>query len=125
MSKTNPQFEHRIQKCADLMCGYKNNLGLRFRHRPYEERSPVAKAAYDRLREHLNEHGMLNPIITYKGHVIIGQRRFEIMRETVDEIHCLEVMEPLHEWRVTDVTVLTNAVKRIYYQSNPDIPRNL
>lgn len=125
MSKTNPQFEYREQRCADLVCGYENEHGLRFRHKSYDQRSPAAQAQYDRLKAHLSEHGMLNPIITYKGHVLIGQRRFEIVKETQETIPTLEVLEPLHEWRVTDVTALTNAVKIIYHQNTPNMPRNL
>ena len=59
-------------------------LGGDFAHvgycwRPYAERPPEHRADYDRLKASMaRDGGMVNPLIVFRGHVLIGQRRCEI-----------------------------------------------
>ena len=47
--------------------------------RPYKKRSPEARADYNRLEQNLIATGhMVNPLIVYRGCVLIGMRRCEI-----------------------------------------------
>lgn len=121
-------FIRCTQRTDALVCGFRGRE-VEFKHKAYEERSGAQRAMYDRLRAHLAEHGMKNPIVTYKGHVLIGQRRFEVMKETEAEIDCLEFTGDLHEWPIARVTEITNAVKRIYYRMEQErcetLPKNL
>jgi len=99
-------------------------LGFRGKHvhftwRPYEERSEEARAAYDRLEADIRERGMLHPIITHRGHVLIGQRRVEILRkdwaDLSDEVECVEIDEDVSAWTGHDVFDRLEAFKRELY----------
>lgn len=57
---------------------------------------------------------MKHPLITYKGHVLIGQRRFEIMCNRVDEFECIEILEPVEHWTTSDIDRLTRFKESIY-----------
>ena len=122
------EFKECKQPVSALVCGYKGRE-LHFKHKHYSERSDAQRAMYDRLRAHLAENGMFNPIVTHKGHVLIGQRRFEIMREWVTEIDCLEIITDIYDWPIARVTEITNAVKRCYWKREQErcvsIPKNL
>lgn len=85
-----------------------------FEHRPYSDRSAEARAAYDRLRASLESEGLKDPLITYKGHVLIGMRRFEILRESRLWFPCIEVDEPVEDWRSEDIDRLTAFVRGAY-----------
>lgn len=109
----------------ELVCGLKISDEINYKHAEFHERGPSSQAQYKRLRAHLYEHGMLNPLITYRGHVLIGQRRFEIMRSRQDYFECLEVNEDMSEWTASRVPILTQTVRKIYGNRTPDIPSNL
>lgn len=79
-----------------------------FEHRPLHERSEGDRRRYEKLRRHLAEHGMLNPLITYKGHVLIGMRRFEILKDSQEYFECVEITENVETWKSQDVTRLQN-----------------
>lgn len=109
----------------ELTLGLKVSDEVWYKHAQYEERGPSAQAQYDRLKVHLTEHGMINPLITYRGHVLIGQRRFEILRETQETFDCLEVDENMSEWTGRRVPILTQTVRKVYGERAPNIPTNL
>lgn len=119
-------FTEKVQRCDDLVCGYKGKE-IEFKHKAYRDRSRTERARYDSLRDHLRDNGMLNPVCTFQGHVLVGQRRFEIMRYYADEIATIEVEQDLYEWPINRVTEITNAVKIYYHQQehNKTIPRGL
>ena len=90
----------------ELSLGFRGDK-VQFEHKPYHQRSPEARAAYDRLRESLMAVGMRHPLITYQGHVLIGMRRFEIMCELAGErnktFSCLEILEDVSAWTRDDI----------------------
>ena len=74
-----------------------------FSWRPYRDRSEVARADYDRLREDIAKRGILKPIITWRGHVLIGMRRVEIARELgIPVVEAAEIIEDITEWTRDD-----------------------
>lgn len=61
-------------------------LGGEFAHvhyywRPYAERSPEEQAKFDALEASIRQRGIVNPLIVFRGHVLVGQRRCEIARK--------------------------------------------
>ncbi len=88
-----------------------------FTWKPYDERSPEARAAYDALRADMIRVGMLRPLITYQGHVLIGMRRFEIEVSITGErvwLDCYEVMEDVSQWGRDDIDRLEEFKKQVY-----------
>lgn len=79
-------------------------LGLKgqaidFSWKPYEKRSPAARADYDRLRESIEKQGITAHVIVWCGHVIIGMRRVELARELgVKSVRIAEVLEDVRLW---------------------------
>lgn len=58
-------------------------LGAHFDHvdydwRPFFERSPEAREDYERLYWDVKKRGIINPLIAWRGCVLIGMRRCEI-----------------------------------------------
>lgn len=107
------QFER-----GDLVNGFRGDK-VQFEHRPYEQRSPAAREAYDKLKTSLEAHGMLDPLITYQGHVLIGMRRFEIMGAMTGprtSFPCYEIQEDVANWDREDVNRL-NEFKAVIYSS--------
>ena len=101
-------------KANELTPGFKGRR-ISFEHKPYEKRSEAARASYDELRVSLIEHGMTNHLITYQGHVLIGQRRYEIMCERgMTMFPCIEIQEDVSEWW-RDGTAKLDALKARYY----------
>jgi len=88
---------------------------VHFCWRPFEKRSLQAQHAYRLLAEDLEKRGPLHPIITKDGHVLIGQRRVEILRRlgytTVDAV---EIDEDLDTWTGADLPRLEE-FKRLLY----------
>ena len=61
-------------------------LGADFDHvnycwRPYEERPEDHREDYDRLEVDIAANGIKNPLICFRGQVLIGMRRCEIARK--------------------------------------------
>ena len=96
-----------------MALGFQGN-SVSFDWRPFDERSPSAQEAFRRLERSLLDEGLRSPLITYKGHVLVGQRRFEILRDRRSEFVCFEVTEEVENWRGPDIERL-NAFKRDVY----------
>ena len=77
-----------------------------FEHRPYAERSPEAREAYDRLKVDLLKNGMRDPLIVHNGCVLIGMRRFEILRDSQEYFPCIVIVEPVGCWTGKEVREL-------------------
>ena len=112
-SRKSIPHRRRTYRACDLVQGFKGDR-IDFSYRPYEERSAEAQADYDALHQDLLARGMLNPLITFKGHILIGMRRFEIMRELgQSEFPCIEVLEDVSKWWRDDLPRL-EALKTMY-----------
>lgn len=113
-------IKHRIMvyQTADLCLGFKGR-SCSFEHRPLPDRTPEAQAAYQRLRNDLLANGMKHPLITYCGHILIGMRRFEILKDRQDEFKCVEVLEDVRFWERDDIKRL-QAFKRELYGDSID-----
>tara|TARA_S200002703_G_scaffold95101_1_gene82116 strand:- start:788 stop:1105 length:318 start_codon:yes stop_codon:yes gene_type:complete len=96
-----------------LRCGYDGQT-IHFDYRPYEARTEAARAAYDRLRADLLANGLKDPLITYRDHILIGMRRFEILRDKRDSFPCIEILEDVRHWTRDDLRRL-NELKRDLY----------
>lgn len=79
-----------------------------FEFRAYENLGPSGQRRFDQLRHHLEQHGMIDPLITHKGCVLIGMRRFEILKRTKETFKCLEVTEDVATWTGKDITRFQN-----------------
>lgn len=101
-------------QAEDLVQGFQGER-IDFTYRPYGRRSTEARAAYDELRRDLEQRGMQHPLITHRGHILIGMRRFEIMRALgQDTFDCLEIDEDVSQWWRDDLPRL-EALKAHYY----------
>lgn len=105
-------------RTSDLELGFKGRA-CSFEHRPLHDRTLEAQAAYQRLRNDLLTNGMKHPLITYCGHILIGMRRFEILRDHLDEFPCVEVIEDVRLWGREDIERL-RAFKRELYGDDLD-----
>ena len=85
-----------------------------FDWRPYAERTPAAREDYDRLIVSIFHHGLLSPLITYSGHVLVGQRRAEIAhRLGICDARCYRVLENVDAWWRDDVVRLNGLKAQI------------
>lgn len=77
-------------------------LGAHFKHvdydwRPYADRSPEARADYDRLLADIRKRGIQNPLIACGGRVLIGMRRCEIaVMLGIKEVPVWEIEEDIN-----------------------------
>ena len=97
-------------------------LGGEFDHvhyywRPYAQRSSEARADYDRLEASLAAAGqMTNPLIIFRDHVLIGQRRCEIaVKLGWSQVPCLEILDDIRG----DLTADRVEALRDQYESAP------
>lgn len=79
-----------------------------FEFREYARLGKAGQARFNRLRQSLEQHGMIDPLITHKGCVLIGMRRFEILKKIQGEFKCLEVTEDVAGWISADITRFQN-----------------
>ncbi len=108
-------------RANELVLGYKGEY-CAFVHRPYNERSPEARLAYDLLKADMIIKGMLNPIITYNNHVLIGMRRFEIIVSIDGEytwVDCYNILDDVSQWKRIDIKKLEE-FKTIMYGNTPN-----
>lgn len=90
----------------DLRLGFKGKR-ISFSWRPYPDRTPKAREDFDRLIVSIYHHGILCPLITHRGHVLIGQRRAEIgQRLGIETVECWDVEEDVTKWWRPDVARL-------------------
>ena len=74
-----------------------------------------AQQSYQRLRNDLMQNGMNDPLITWKGHVLIGMRRFEIMCELgAVAFRCYEILEDVSLWTRDDIERLQQFKEAAY-----------
>jgi len=105
-----------IYRSQDLEPGFIGNT-CSFEHRAFNDRSERAQDAYRRLRDDLLQNGMMHPLITYKGHILIGMRRFEILRQHRNDFLCYEVLEEVDTWRAEDIKRLKEFKEFVYGDS--------
>lgn len=90
---------HRLIKCDPATLKF----GAHFEHvdydwRPFEERTPEAQADYQRLFWDVKKRGILNPLIAWRGHVLIGMRRCEIAEMLgIELVPVWEILDDLNE----------------------------
>ncbi len=105
-------YELKEVSISELSLGY-HGSHTDFVWRPYEERSEEARADYDLLKESILKHRIKKPLITFKGHVLIGMRRAEIFANNFNEsekLLCAEILEDVYLWDRNDIPRL-NALK--------------
>lgn len=105
----------KTYRTSELQPGFSGDR-IDFDFRPYSKRSPEARKDYDRLKADLLSRGMLDPLITHKGHVLIGMRRFEILKDRQDTFECIEIDEDVSLWWRDDLPKL-EWLKQTYYAS--------
>lgn len=107
---------HRIEqrRIGDLKLGFTGEY-VDFSWRPYAKRTDEARADYDRLIVSLWHDGCLKPVITYKGHVLIGMRRIEIMTRLYpcQFVDCVEILEDVSRWTRDDLPRLEALKEKI------------
>jgi hypothetical protein len=96
-----------VHKTETLKPGFKGKT-CSFEFREEADRAPTAQKRYKDLEKHLLEHGMKNPLITYKGHVLIGQRRFMILKNVQTSFKCVELLEDVENFTTPDLVRLNN-----------------
>lgn len=103
------EVEHieKTYRAEELVPGFIGR-SCSFEYKPYERLGKAGQLRFDRLRQHLLQHGMIDPLITHKGCVLIGMRRFAILRNTQEEFKCLEVTEDVATWIGKDITRFQN-----------------
>ena len=107
------QYIDTIYKTEDLQLGFVGKH-CSFEHRKFEDRTPKAQHAYMDLRVNLFMYGMKYPLITYKGHVLIGMRRFEILKSCMYLFRAYEITENVDEWIAKDIKRLTAFKNKMY-----------
>ena len=109
---TSPITPTMVTKRLDVLTLGFTGARIRFDYRPYAERSPDARADYDRLIVSIFHKGILAPLITtHDHHVLIGMRRAEIGRRLgIEKVRRLQVDEDVTQWWRDDVERL-NALK--------------
>lgn len=97
-----------------LRLGFKGQR-IAFDWRPYRDRTEEQQKDYDRLVVSLFHNGMQKPVITHHGHVLIGQRRIEILQRfgRIDSVLCCDVQEDVSQWWQHDVVRLNRLKAQI------------
>ena len=99
----------------DFELGY-HGSHVDFVHRPYKERSPEHRADYDKLEQSVLKNHIQKPIITFRGHILIGMRRAEIFIKHFgyfEQILCAEIQEDVYLWDRNDLPRLDELKERI------------
>jgi len=107
--------KHRfiVYRAEDLKLGFIGR-SCSFEHRARSERSPEAIRAYIKLAVDLRKNGMKHPLITYKGSVLVGMRRYEIMKGCLAEFNCVEILESVEDWLMPDIKRLSKFKDLLY-----------
>lgn len=105
---SSPHVEHvrTLRKVGGLQLGF-HGAHVDFDHRPYDQRTPEGRAAYDRLADSIRREGVRSPIIVHGPHVLAGMRRVEILRGLGCagdvRLEALDVTEDVACWTSADV----------------------
>lgn len=111
-------LSHRIISCNpnDL------ELGCHLNHvdyvwREFDDRLPDHKEDYCRLFNDIQSRGIVNPLIIFRGHVLIGQRRCEIAQiQRIPLVECIEITEDITDDPNADrVEELKNLYQKVNY----------
>lgn len=102
---------------SDLELGF-HGEHVDFCWRPYDERSVDARAAYRKLMDSIKREGILHPLITHRGHCLVGQRRLEIAKQwRIPGVWCYEITEDVSQWDRWDIKRLALFKERMYGSS--------
>lgn len=86
-----------------LTPGYRGET-CKFEFRPRYMLEGEEARDWDDLFLSVREHGMINPLIVYNGHVLIGMRRWECLKVLgVKDCAVVNLIEPVGQWRLEDV----------------------
>ena len=98
----------------DLKLGFRCK-NVHFSWKPYKDRFESHRKDYDRLIVSIFHYGILKPVITYQGHVLIGMRRVEILQRMspLQSIKCCEILEDVTQWTTKDIDRLDELKKQI------------
>ncbi len=99
----------------ELQLGY-HGSHVDFVWRPYDERSEEHRKDYDLLEVSILKDRIQKPLITFKGHVLIGMRRTELFWKHYglqEQIACAEIQEDVYLWDRNDLPRLDELKERI------------
>ena len=111
--KTPIEYTIRIVQTAAVVRGFETAHND-FRCTPYEQRSELRRADYDKLEASIGAHGISDPIIVWKHpdtgqlHALIGMRRHEIAWKLgIAHLEVAVIHEDIRQWTGMDVTRIT------------------
>lgn len=88
---------------AELVPGFQGET-CKFEWRPYDQRTPDEQADWRALRDSIQRHGVVNPLIVWDRHVLIGMRRWEIAAQIgISTVPVCEILEYPGQWHISDV----------------------
>ena len=100
------QCEERIIATAELSPGFHGE------HVDFERNLHEDSASYAALAADIAANGIRNPLITHRGHVLIGMRRWEIAtRLGIPSVRCLDITEDVSKWGRDDIYVRLQALR--------------
>jgi len=91
-------IKHRFvrKKVSELVNGYRG-LRVSYEHVRDEHRTVEQREKFEKLKDDIKTKGIVNPLIIFKNHVLIGMRRKEIAESLgIEEIDCIEVLEDIY-----------------------------
>lgn len=91
----------------ELVQGFKGK-SCSFEFKPYEEMGPTWQQRFDRLKADLLQYGMKHPLVTYKGHILMGMRRFAVLKDVQEHYDCIEILEAVENFMGPDIVRLNN-----------------
>jgi hypothetical protein len=87
----------------DLTPGYHGD-GIDFDFKPRQERTGADLADWDDLFRSVRTRGLINPLVCYGDHVLIGMRRWECAHALgIKTCRVVKLLEPVRQWRLNDV----------------------
>ncbi len=112
------KFKKVKYRRSDLVMGFKADK-VAFMYTDFKDRVPAAQRAYEELKADLLENGMKEPLITFRGHILLGIRRFEILRDRQTWFSCYEIEEDVYHWDRDDIDRL-EVFKKLMYGDTPE-----
>lgn len=107
-------FRRTVYEADELDLGLETP-SVSFSWRPYDKRRPEARESYDALAADIAVQGILYPVITFRGHVLIGMRRVEIARKLgIRVIQAAEITEDVTAWTGADLPRLERLKAGLY-----------
>ncbi|HDZ25362.1 hypothetical protein LCGC14_0359110 [marine sediment metagenome] len=90
---------------------------VHFSYKTRDKRRPERQEYFDKIIVSIWRFGLVNPLITYKGRILVGMSRWEIMIK-FDPLYifdCWEILEAVEEWNRYDLDRLDTLKK--HYES--------